>query len=322
VLTVMDGFDEHLEIPKLRVLRKLGEGYFGITFLIQDEAGKTHVFKTARGPHLVPYLRREYDVLRHLTAHPFLGEYLPIPRLWMKAPPGFLMEYVQGKWLKERPLLREDVVHIAEFMGIVHQVDPRALRRMLNVGMPPKPYRRYLLEDFWEARQFFLRVSEYKHREKVAQVIHDVVARLPALERHVKAVVPLFARCALSFVHGDLSPYNVCDTGQGIKVVDWGQCRVEARCADIARTFRWFLLGPEEEEIFWRTYGMHDPGLIERTSAYGPVHAFYSLIYVMDRLRLAPDPEAHTEDIQTYLLKLFESGHRYWDQQKTWLGHW
>lgn len=318
----MDAFDGTLEIPGLHVLHKLGEGYFGVTFLVQDEMGRAQVFKTVRCAPLVPYLRREYDLLRYLIAHPSLADHLPAPSLWLKEPPGFLMDYVQGEWLKDRPLRRADLVHIAAFMGLVHQVDPRALRRVLNVGMPPMPYRRYLLEDFWEARRLFLHISEYKHLPEVLRVVYDVVAYLPALERHVEAIVPLLDRGAPGFVHGDISPYNVCDTGQGIKVVDWGQCRIEARCADIARTFRWFLLGPKEEGIFWQTYGMHDPGLVEQTSAYGPVQAFYSLIYVVDRLRLAPDPEAHTEDIRTYLLALFETGRRYWDRKKVGLGKW
>ena len=162
---------------RYEILRTLGQGAFGHTFLARDRQDDRtvalKVLDTRSKPDHKSYelFRREADVLRAIRHHGIPEVYDTFQDSWYGAPAAFLvMEYIEGASLaqvidEKRPLDGADVVHIfLELLGILdylHSRVPPILHRDIkpsNIVLRPNGFP--ALVDFGSVRRVFLSPEE------------------------------------------------------------------------------------------------------------------------------------------------------------------
>lgn len=300
------------EVCGLKVQKIIGEGYFGSAFLVHDQFGTQMVLKVPKSERFVQQIKKECLVIDTLSKIEGLTEFLPKVTGWYHELPGFAMEYVYG----ERYGSQSEISAIAEFMRRLHSLDTDMYREKLNLPAPSVPYPRYYLSTFEEAVVFFKDIAQFIYIEDVRFLINDLSQCIDTLERRVVNTSFLLEDINLALIHGDIRPVNLSWENRRLHVFDWGQCRLDDPAVDIAIAFRWFLCGEKEEKDFWEAYQPTDDLLVKRVESYKPTYTFYSLIYLINRLRLWPDPEEHTPENQKAFYQLLTEAKIYWDRQK------
>ena len=162
---------------RYEIVRTLGHGSFGHTFLARDrETDRTVAIKLldARSGHdakAYELFRREADVLRAVRHHGIPEVYDTLQDVWNGSPAAFLvMEYIEGTSLaqiidEKRLLDGADVVHIfLELLGILdylHGRVPPILHRDIkpsNIILRPNGFP--ALVDFGSVRRVFMGPEE------------------------------------------------------------------------------------------------------------------------------------------------------------------
>jgi serine/threonine protein kinase len=162
---------------RYEIVRTLGQGAFGHTFLARDrEADRTVAIKLldTRGrldAKAYELFRREAEVLRAVRHHGIPEVYETLQDLWYGAPAAFLvMEYVEGQSLAQiiddkKALDGGEVVHVVlELLGILdylHTRVPPILHRDIkpsNIILRPNGFP--ALVDFGSVRRVFMTSEE------------------------------------------------------------------------------------------------------------------------------------------------------------------
>jgi serine/threonine protein kinase len=162
---------------RYEIVRTLGQGAFGHTFLARDrQTDRTVAIKlldTRGRPDHKAYelFRREAEVLRAIRHHGVPEVYETLQDVWYGAPAAFLvMEYIEGTSLaqiieEKRALDSGDVVHLfLELLGILdylHTRVPPILHRDIkpsNIILRPNGFP--ALVDFGSVRRVFLTAEE------------------------------------------------------------------------------------------------------------------------------------------------------------------
>ena len=162
---------------RYEVLRTLGQGAFGHTFLAHDRQADRNVaikvLDTRNRPDEKAYelFRREAEVLRAVRHHGIPEVFDTFQGVWYGAPAAFLvMEYVEGVSLaqviaEKRTLEGSEVVHIfLELLGILdylHSRVPPILHRDIkpsNIILRPNGFP--ALVDFGSVRRVFMTAEE------------------------------------------------------------------------------------------------------------------------------------------------------------------
>ncbi|MEX2154482.1 MAG: serine/threonine-protein kinase [Gemmatimonadaceae bacterium] len=162
---------------RYEIVRTLGQGAFGHTFLARDrENDRTVAIKLldTRGrvdPKAYELFRREAEVLRAVRHHGIPEVYDTLQDVWYGAPATFLvMEYIEGTSLaqiidEKRSLEGSDVVHLfLELLGILdylHSRVPPILHRDIkpsNIILRPNGFP--ALVDFGSVRRVFMSLEE------------------------------------------------------------------------------------------------------------------------------------------------------------------
>jgi serine/threonine protein kinase len=159
------------------IIRTLGQGAFGHTFLARDRDGGRQVaikLLDTRGrndPKAYELFRREADVLGAVRHHGIPEVFETFQDVWLGAPTAFLvMEYIEGTSLarvidEKRALDGSEVVHIfLELLGILdylHSRVPPILHRDIkpsNIVLRPNGFP--ALVDFGSVRRVFMTPEE------------------------------------------------------------------------------------------------------------------------------------------------------------------
>jgi predicted Ser/Thr protein kinase len=162
---------------RYEILRTLGQGAFGHTFLARDRHNDRTIaiklLETRGRPDLKAYelFRREAEVLRAVRHHGIPEVYDTLQDMWYGAPAAFLvMEYIEGTSLaqiidEKRSLEGRDVVHLfLELLGILdylHNRVPPILHRDIkpsNIILRPNGFP--ALVDFGSVRRVFMAPEE------------------------------------------------------------------------------------------------------------------------------------------------------------------
>jgi serine/threonine protein kinase len=162
---------------RYEVLRTLGQGAFGHTFLARDaQAGRDVALKVldaraARDAKAFELFRREADVLGAIRHHGIPEVFDSFQDVWYGAPSAFLaMEYVEGTSLaqiidEKRSLDGADIVHLfLELLGILdylHGRVPPILHRDIkpsNIILRPNGFP--ALVDFGSVRRVYMSPEE------------------------------------------------------------------------------------------------------------------------------------------------------------------
>jgi serine/threonine protein kinase len=162
---------------RYEIVRTLGQGAFGHTFLARDRHEDRNValkvLDTRSKPDHKSYelFKREAEVLRAVRHHGIPEVYDAFQDAWYGAPAAFLvMEYIEGTSLaqiidEKRPLEGADVVHLfLELLGILdylHNRVPPILHRDIkpsNILLRPNGFP--ALVDFGSVRRVFLSPEE------------------------------------------------------------------------------------------------------------------------------------------------------------------
>jgi serine/threonine protein kinase len=164
-------------VGKYQILRTLGQGAFGHTFLARDSGSDRDVaikVLDTRGrtdPKAYELFRREAEVLAAIRHHGIPEVYETFQDIWYGAPAAFLaMEYIEGVSLaqvidEKRALDGATVVHVfLELLGILdylHSRVPPILHRDIkpsNIVLRPNGFP--ALVDFGSVRRVFLSPEE------------------------------------------------------------------------------------------------------------------------------------------------------------------
>jgi serine/threonine protein kinase len=164
-------------VGQYEIIRTLGQGAFGHTFLARDlrnerqVAVKVHDTRGRNDPKAYQLFRREADVLGAIRHHGIPEVYETFQDIWLGAPSAFLvMEYIEGVSLaqvidEKRPLDGATVVHVfLELLGILdylHSRVPPILHRDIkpsNIILRPNGFP--ALVDFGSVRRVFLSPEE------------------------------------------------------------------------------------------------------------------------------------------------------------------
>ena len=164
-------------IGDYEIVRTLGQGAFGHTFLARDSrtnrevAIKVHDTRGRNDPKAYQLFRREAEVLGGIRHHGIPEVYETFQDIWYGAPAAFLvMEYIEGVSLaqvidEKRSLDGATVVHVfLELLGILdylHSRVPPILHRDIkpsNIILRPNGFP--ALVDFGSVRRVFLSPEE------------------------------------------------------------------------------------------------------------------------------------------------------------------